>query len=498
MSGTQDIINAVNNDEKLKNSRSFRDRIYTDQPIIRTASKLKRPDVPEKIREMKNLAFTPEAYWKTSAWLFRTQGMFMTDYTDDLTYYEDFTAYYPTYRDLTTEQLRGYFTWRSHIRNGEYPRAPKAFILIYMYEMINCIGVSSAQDAFFQLRVISENYSDTDTDIARLSVKWLNDIVVYYGLPTELLSGSSDFEFDNAVLRLMDYGDVDRDQLFAAIMRLSAYNIEKSAFYSEMPELFSEAACRVYIKLYEYYRDHRKNSLCEKLFGRPVEMKYRMFESAVFFDTMSDRNCVCRISDIQTFSSRNGEWFCEKLHGNRGKNKPLGELMRTVDSILREKTGIAHRINCGDNSRNTIKLAEKLIEKLIAESSVTKPADIEIDLSALDNIRSAADITRERLIVDEEICEESVPEPISDIIAESPVAEQKLLDKIEKMFIRALLYGGDYKKAAMDNGCLPSVIADSINEKLFETFSDTVIEFDGDEPIIIEDYTDELKELFPD
>ncbi len=42
---------------------------------------------------------------------------------------------------------------------------------------------------------------------------------------------------------------------------------------------------------------------------------------------------------------------------------------------------------------------------------------------------------------------------------------------------------------------MTSVIADSVNEKLFDTFGDTVLLFDGDTPEIIEDYLEELKSI---
>ena len=38
-----------------------------------------------------------------------------------------------------------------------------------------------------------------------------------------------------------------------------------------------------------------------------------------------------------------------------------------------------------------------------------------------------------------------------------------------------------------------SVAVEEINETLFDDFGDTVIDFDGDSPIIIEDYENELK-----
>lgn len=500
MSSTEELLAALNSDAKLKNSRAFRNRVYTDQPIIRTAAQLKRPDVPERIKEMKNIAFTQEAYWKTSAWLFRTQGIYMEDYSDDMEFSGDFTAYYPTYRDLTTEQLRGYFTWRANVRKGIFPDAPKAFLLIYMYEMINCIGVDSPVSAFRQMQLFSEKYSHADAEIEKYSAKWLNDIAVYYSLDSELLRSTPDHKYDSAVLILMNWNEEDNASLFKAIMRLSAYSIERSALYAEIPELLSEATVRVFIRLAEYYETHRKNTLCDKLFGRLVEMKYRIFESAVFFDTAPDRSCIYKVSDIQTYSCRNGEWFCNRLHGNRGRNKLLGEIVRTVDSILREKTGLAHRINCGENSRNTIAIAEKEITALLSEKKKAEPAKIELDLSILDKIRTASELTRDKLIVDEdepaqESCTE-VSETVTSMETPAECTENSILSSAEQSFVTALLNGGDFVKAASDSCLLPSILADSINEKLFDVFGDTVIGFDGDKPLIIEDYADELAKMF--
>jgi 2,3-bisphosphoglycerate-independent phosphoglycerate mutase len=53
MSDVKEILHQILNDEKLLKSRAFRDKIYTDEPIIRTASQIPRPRTPEKIKEMK-------------------------------------------------------------------------------------------------------------------------------------------------------------------------------------------------------------------------------------------------------------------------------------------------------------------------------------------------------------------------------------------------------------------------------------------------------------
>ncbi len=82
MSDVKDILNSILTDEKLLNSRAFRDKVYSDEPIIKRASQIKTPDTPQKIKDMKAIAYTPEAYWKTSAWLFYNQGKFMEDFSD--------------------------------------------------------------------------------------------------------------------------------------------------------------------------------------------------------------------------------------------------------------------------------------------------------------------------------------------------------------------------------------------------------------------------------
>ena len=60
----------------------------------------------------------------------------------------------------------------------------------------------------------------------------------------------------------------------------------------------------------------------------------------------------------------------------------------------------------------------------------------------------------------------------------------------------ALLRGEDAETVARKNGIMLSVVVEEINETLFDDFGDTVIDFDGDTPIIIEDYENELKGMF--
>ena len=71
------------------------------------------------------------------------------------------------------------------------------------------------------------------------------------------------------------------------------------------------------------------------------------------------------------------------------------------------------------------------------------------------------------------------------------------LDDNEYEFLKLIIYKDaksvrDFAKSKM---LMISVIADSINDKLFDMFDDTVLEFESDVPNVIEDYLEELKGL---
>ncbi|SHM26298.1 TerB N-terminal domain-containing protein [Ruminococcus flavefaciens] len=495
MSDTKEILNIVLNDEKLLNSRAFRERIYSDEPIIRPASQLIKPQVPPQIKEMKGIAFTPEAYWKTSAWLFYTQGKFMENYEDDFQYNKDFVKYYPCYRDLTTEQLRGYFSWRTEVRKGRIQKAPLPYVFIYLYELINCIGANSPAECFDMLKHFCSEYRKIDDTIEKYTDSWLTDFIIYYDLNRSLADDIDDIKHDKAIITLIHWEKYSKSEIFDAIEALSAYRLKKSLYYISESENFREVLVRCFIILSEFFRNKRKKSLCEKLFGCTVECGHHMFSSAIFYDKNSLRNCEYTLNEVHSYSCRNGKWFCKKYYGNRGRNTHLGYIVKAVDSLLREYTDFKYKMGFDGISKNTEKILKNEIEHYFEEKRHNESMKIEIDISKLNSIRTSADKIREKLIIEEEPDIE-VKKPTIDITMTEKNSDM-LLGKDEYMFICSLLYGVDHKKAAADSGKMVSILADTINEKLFDNFGDTVIEFSGDEPIVIDDYTEELKKMFP-
>ena len=496
MSDVNIIINQVLADKKLVNSKAFRDRVYKDEPIIRTAAQFIKQETPSEIKEMKNIAFTQEAYWKTSAWLFYTQGKFMENYSDSFSYNEDFTKYYPCYRDMTTEQLRGYFSWRTCVRNGIISKAPLPCVFVYIYELINCIGADTPEKCFFKLKGFCCEYKNTDDSISKYIEGWLLDFIVYNGLDSCLADELHEIKFDHDMLTLMNWKEHDNDEIFSAVSALSAYQLQKSLFYISSPDDMKKVVARCFIKLSEFFEEKRKSSLFSRLFGNPVECNHNMFASAIFYDRMPLRSCEYKLSEIHSYTCKNGRWTCRKIYGNRNRNGHLGDIVKAVDSLMREYNNFRHKISFDGVSKAAIKVIQNEIELYYAEKRRKEAVKIEIDISKLGSIRSASDITREKLLVYSE--EENEEE---NNIAEETITEELSgdlpLDKNEVAFLRAMLYNGAPSEAAQKCGKMVSILADSVNEKLFDSFGDTVIDFSGDEPVLIEDYTDELKTMIP-
>ena len=244
--------------------------------------------------------------------------------------------------------------------------------------------------------------------------------------------------------------------------------------------------CRVFSELSVYYDRNRRNSLCRKFFGESRTASCTMFNSAVFYDRLKYRDYVYEVNDIYKYRCRNGKWSCERFFCYKGKIQQTGQLLKTVDFLMRRKYGFNSALKVEKITGLYRKIIEREIDRFREEQRKNARREIAIDLSLLQTIREAALETQEKLIV-EEPEEETAPPP------EVPPANSAGLNELECRFLRCLLNGESCGELLKSAGVMASVLVDSINEKLFDRFGDTVIAYDGENPEPLEDYLDELK-----
>lgn len=492
------------------------DELYRDTPILTTASRLKRSAVPKKYREMrlikgdynKSYSFHEE---KVSC--FYKQAVFMENFEDDYEYGLNVIKhmfpykYYPCYDDLSDIQLRAYFTWRTKIRRGEVSELPFVFVSLYFYELINLIGVSTPMEALDRMNDIhtlckkQNNAGSAQGIILYDQTRWIYDFIIYYNLPSDMLPKlQTENENFEKYLIAANYGKYDDDKLFDALSALSSYNILKSKFYRSYPDDVKRVVCIVYREMSEKAKkEKRKKSYFEKLFGDFYEEYYYIFRNALFYNQdKSDREY--ETDEFEKYICSNGEWY-HKIFFFNSRATQAGAFMKTIDRIMRQRYNFPYPLKSDGKSR---KVLERKINEAIDSLENRKKQEafdkIEIDVSKLQDIRSAADETREKLLTDEERdFEDGVREEIREKQEETEGKESSdnpyNLTEDEWGFLMCLAENGDINDFAHGKKIMVSVTADSINEKLFDEFGDNVIDFGADKPEIIEDYREEIQQM---
>lgn len=146
------------------------------------------PQIPEKIREMMRLyEYRGESLEEKSRNFYR-QGRFMEDYEDDAPWTGEYRRYFTTYHDLHLNQLRGYFTWRTAVRKGEFRPIAASLAYMYVYELLCGIGAASPEDSLRKMREFEKGFLDSgigDSFMRRNLHRWMLDYAVIHNVPLE-------------------------------------------------------------------------------------------------------------------------------------------------------------------------------------------------------------------------------------------------------------------------------------------------------------------------
>lgn len=572
------LIERIMAEARTHQSARFSNETYADEPILKTGRQMQNylPDQYRKMREISRWQDDPKGgagRWLSEAELFYRQGLLMADFEDDCPYNGTFKSYFPTYNAMSDRQLRGYFTWRAQVRRGTVEETSTSFAFLYLYELICGIGVDNPLDGFNIIKAFWDVYRAFEPGIDRFARVWLQDYAVFHGLDPKLLRDSKTVMFDNALIELrraardlvpaptpsgqtpkrrktseptlpLPPDEVREERLMAAINALSTYNLSSSRLDRSHHRDLRHVACAVYVRMARYYDTHRKTGIVASLFGEETAMPYTMFASAVFFAPKRHEDCEYRLDPIHIYRCQNGFWECMRIHGSRQKSSKLGEMMRACDQRLRLALDPAHPLKEEKVPKYLAKIIDDEIVAWLSWDAAHQPVKIDIDLSQLGHIRSAAAQTREALLIDEEredgtladaeTADSGQPEaePVADATVEA-VAAAAGQDEDEEPTISTEQFGvvapllaptpafaaatpadatnelapaaDAYLRALLEHNAVQAesavvqseqsedMLVDTINEALFDLVGDTVIEFSAAGPQIIEDYEADVR-----
>lgn len=480
----------------------IRDTVFTDEEIRPRAPHRPvqhAPRLPVMLRTARSLE-TGGGLWQSRESTFLKQAKFLVNYEDDCEFEGTVRCYYPTYQALTDQELRGYFAWRTKLRRGDLRKTSLSYAFLYIYELINQVGVEDPREGYDKLRDFWAAYGQLDAGINSYMGRWLADYVVYYGLDPALLADSEQVRRDQGITVLENIREESTERIMEAVRCLSPRWLGRSKFYASHTEDMDAVTAAVLRRVSDHYDRRCKKTMVEQYFGSMAVCTARPFDTAVFTDPLKRRNYEYAVDAQCTYRCKNGVWSVLKRTAPPGSGKKMDELLKTIDALMRQHTGDRHPIQAALDTKWIVKIIEEEIEALDAAKKAAEEQKVTINYAQLTQIRRDAEFTQEKLIVDEEVEEigeaaeadgaSAPPAPPEPAPGPAPSGDTPL-SPAEYRLAQCLLYGGDLGWVQAE-GHILSVLVDGVNEKLYDTFLDSVLD---DTPQVIEDYTEDLKEM---
>lgn len=519
-------------------------KVYRDQPILTTANNIKQSvNTQYNILIKKMLQIEPiinKPYYSRTEYLshkFYLQGKFMEEAEDNYDYEFNRKIYSPTYIDYSIDELRGYFSFRTKVRKGELNKVAASYVFIYIYELINQIGVKNPLEGFEKLLDFWIKYRLIDNCIDRYMTVWLRDYLIYYNLDF-----SRNLEFPIIDINLTNKIDMlyksiragNKSKVVKILGSYSSYKIFNSKFYKEYPIDYENVFYIVYNKLTEFQQKNRKTSLLERIFGNKSKLKWRPFSNAVFYyNTDHTKDMEYIINNFEKYIFENANITQETYFEHNVDRRYIGEIFQLVDSIMRKYYNYKNHIMMPKSSNIMVEIVTEVVYNYCIENDKSEYSkkdkqkkskneevkkdyikkDIVINTKKFDDIRKISKITQEKLIIEaieeknkenvykentkkeDEIDRTTNTENFIEILENLEPLElmlHSLLD-FERQIIVLLLQNRaeEIFEIAKKSNMMVSVILEQINEKALEYINDNLIDT-ANTPFIYEDYFEEL------
>lgn len=210
----------------------------------------------------------------------------MEDYKDNSPFAGTVPLYQPAYRDLTPNELRGYFTWRTALRRGELSPHCDAFVYLYLSELMLGVGAANATEALDRMDAFASAFFSAGYGSEALQRNFKNWRFEYAVLNRVDVSRVRAYEnpalrhWDEALTVLREPEKQSDEAVFAALAEFGGKKLtearsvkglgDKAAFYyaaiwrSSAPLLFAACFGNMRMREWKPFSDApRLRALCE-------------------------------------------------------------------------------------------------------------------------------------------------------------------------------------------------------------------------------------------
>ena len=421
-----------------------------------------------------------------------------------------------------------------------------AFAKVRVYEII-CGIIPDPEQGYQELTRIAKDYAWQDTRFAASLAQWIRGYIIDHDLTAHITDDLFPETIrDRMITTLTNPAETTDEEYLDAAIHVSAYHVDTSAFTRRHRGIVQYSLRRICQAVDRYLREQRHTSLADVCFGQPTTIDaVRLFPDAVYLDTQryrpqADYGMMKRvvnepqtvvIDPIRSYRwTTDGHWHLT-AYATDLAGRVFGDIMRVCDRQLRRHHHFGHDMKAppsGGLAHALIPVIDQAIDEIERARLIASRPHITIDMHELARIRHDADITRDALIVDEQDAQaesttESTIKPSTEQPAIPPQTEQAgappneaettsapqstptpapapttphdgTATDPEHFLVRSLLNHEPYEDELRRRHESVSMLVDRINERMMDDIGDTVIEFDGDRPVIIEDYEDDLRQ----
>lgn len=429
---------------------------------------------------------------------FYLQGKLMASYEDSYKGKQSFLRYYPTYHDLTIGQARTYFTWRTKIRQNIYEKISDSYAYIYLYELLNGIGIKNAQEGLDNLIAFNKNYAQKfSPDMGAYLERWIRDYIIFYNINRAnnaffVKEQTKDKKYE----QLLYPDQFSSHEVAERLMKLSSYKISNCPLYKNNIEKFEQLLVLIWQKILDLRNEGF--DFFTSYIAYKNQMTIQLFSAAVFNHQIKPKTNSYEIDQIRKYfyDQEKNTWYCESYWGLTSQKSIMGNFLHEVDREIRLSFDLGRNLKPRKIEKHYLKAIRDGIKEYQIEEQKLKQPKIEFNLSELSAIRDDAAGTRDSLLTEEEIqAEQEENEQLEKIFVDDE-QENYGLSSEEKTTMILLLKGKDLNKYLKEQHLMVAVIIDNINGKLFDEFGDNVIEFINDVPTVIEDYQEDLEDMF--
>ncbi len=364
-------------------------------------------------RESRVLAFGNSRFYdkriqQENSRLFYRQGMFMKDFEDDCERVLPYSAYFPNYQMMGYGQLRTYFTWRTQVRQGNIQQTSTSYAFLYIYELLNNIGVEGPEEGLERLMLFWDAYRVYDASLDKYAVKWLKDYHIYYELPRPFREFIGENGLQAYYPKLAD--PEDKFDLYCAI---SKYDIRKSNFYTEENRALVQDCFYFTMDRLRKAFNGCHADLEEYIFQPTRSMAaWTPFQGALFYPAarQADRRVV--LSEKEVYLCSQNRWTFSAMITTESGKRLLGYCLKQMESVLRRLTKYKHKLTANPDALSPVMADELRKDGISLEETVTAAVEefyreatktvVKVDNASLEKIRQEALATQERLIVPEE------------------------------------------------------------------------------------------------